>query len=109
MAILGTEDFDVNDIDPGSISIADVAFPQKPPSIEDVAAPVDEDECTCEEVGPDGFSDLVIHFSRREIITAIGLEAMAPGTEVPITVTGELLDGTPFEATDCVRIIARKD
>ncbi|MHC4444014.1 MAG: lamin tail domain-containing protein [Planctomycetota bacterium] len=109
MAILGTEDFDVNDIDLGSISIADVVFPQKPPSVEDVSTPVNEDECTCQEVDPDGYADLVIHFSRREVIVALGLEAMAPGTEVPITVTGELLNGTPFEATDCVILVGRED
>jgi hypothetical protein len=109
MAILGTDDLDVSDIDPGSISIAGVVFPQKTPSIKDVSAPVDGDECTCQEVGPDGYADLVIHFSRREVITALGLGAMAPGTEVPITVTGELIDGTPFEATDCVTLVGRKD
>ncbi|MHC4445636.1 MAG: hypothetical protein ACYTF1_15770 [Planctomycetota bacterium] len=109
MAILGTEDFDIRDIDLDSISIADAAFPVKTPSIEDVSTPVDEDECTCQEVGPDGFADLVIHYSRREVIIALGLDEMAPGTEVPITVTGELLDGTPFEATDCVLLVGRED
>ncbi|MHC4445581.1 MAG: hypothetical protein ACYTF1_09615 [Planctomycetota bacterium] len=109
MAILGTEDFDVNDIDPDSIKIAEVVLPQKTPSIEDVSAPVDEDDCTCQEVDPDGFADLVIHFSRQEILTALGLEALEPGTEVPITVTGELLDGTLFEATDCVKLVGRRD
>ncbi|MHC4445295.1 MAG: hypothetical protein ACYTBZ_13040 [Planctomycetota bacterium] len=108
MAILGTEDFDVSDIDPGSISIADVVFPKKTPSIEDESAPVGEDECACQ-VGTDGIDDLVVHFSRHDLIVALGLEAMVPGTEVPITVTGELLDGTPFEATDCVTLEARED
>ncbi|MHC4797942.1 MAG: hypothetical protein ACYTF1_14985 [Planctomycetota bacterium] len=108
MAILGTEDFDVSDIDTGSISIADVVFPQKTPSIKDESAPVDEDECACQ-VGTDGIDDLVVHFSRHDLIVALGLEAMVPGTEVPITVTGELLDGTPFEATDCVTLEARED
>jgi hypothetical protein len=120
MAILGTDDFDVSDIDPASISIAGTVFPQKTPSIEDVSAPLLDNNhvnvqppngvrCECHEEGPDGYADLVIHFSRREIIAALGLGALARDTEVPITVTGELLDGTPFEATDCVRIIARKD
>jgi hypothetical protein len=108
MAILGTEDFDVSDIDPGSISIADVVFPQKTPSIEDKSAPVDEDECACQ-VGTDGFADLVLHFSRHDLIVALGLDEEEPGTVVTITVTGALLDGTPFEATDCVTLEARED
>jgi hypothetical protein len=34
---------------------------------------------------------------------------MVAGTVVPITVEGELLDGTPFEATDSVVLEARED
>jgi hypothetical protein len=110
MAILGTEDFDVNDIDPGSISIAGVVVPVKTPGIEDVGTPlIDPEECECHEEGPDGYEDLVIHFSRRALILALGLADMERDTLVPITVTGELLDGTPLMATDCVRIIARSD
>jgi len=108
MAILGTEDFDVSDIDPDSISIAGTVLPQKTPSIEDESAPVDGDECACQ-VSTDGINDLVVHFSRREIITALALDTMEPGTVVPITVEGTLLDGTPFEATDCVTLVPRVD
>ncbi|MHC4672437.1 MAG: hypothetical protein ACYTBZ_08135 [Planctomycetota bacterium] len=108
MAILGTDDFDVSEINPNSITIAEVVLPQKVPSIEDVSTPVDGDDCTCQ-IGTDGINDLVVHFSRREVIIALDLGTVAPGTEVPITVTGELLDGTPFEATDCVTLVPRND
>jgi formylglycine-generating enzyme required for sulfatase activity len=109
VAVLGTEDFDVNDIDVNTISINDTVFPVRATKIEDVSSPIDGTECECHEVEGDGYADLVIHFSRREVIIALGLEAMAPGTEVPIIVTGELLDGTPFEATDCVTLVPRND
>jgi hypothetical protein len=110
MAILGTSSFDVNDIDPLSIKIEEVIFPLKTPSIEDVATPLlDGEECECHELEGDGFTDLVIHFSRAKIITTLSLGDMPRDAEVPITVTGKLFDGTPFEATDCVRIIARED
>jgi hypothetical protein len=109
MAILGTEDFDVSDIDPGSISIAGDVFPVKTPSIKDESAPIEVGiECACQ-VGIDGINDLMLHFSRRDVILALGLDQMELGTEVPITLEGVLLDGTPFMATDCVKIVGRKD
>ncbi|MHC4444078.1 MAG: hypothetical protein ACYTBZ_14310 [Planctomycetota bacterium] len=109
MAILGTDTFDVSDIDPNSISIAGAVFPLPVPVIEDAGTPFDGEECDCHELEGDGIDDLVLHFSRRDIIIALGLGALARDTVVPITVEGELLDGTPFEATDCIRIIARED
>jgi len=109
VAILGTDSFDVSEIDPDSISIADVVLPQKTPSIEDESAPIEVGiECACQ-VGTDGINDLVIHFSRRAVILALGLDQMEPGTVVPIAVEGNLLDGTPFEATDCVELVGRED
>jgi len=109
MAILGTETFDVSEINVGSISIAGTVLAQKDPSIEDVSAPVENgDECACQ-VGTDGINDLVVHFSRREVIITLGLDTMEAGTVVSITVEGTLLDGTPFEATDCVTLVPRED
>ncbi|MHC4445478.1 MAG: hypothetical protein ACYTF1_16635 [Planctomycetota bacterium] len=120
MAILGTAYFDVSEIDVASISIAGVVLPVRPPVIEDVATPLLNNhpvntplpngvECACHELEGDGFIDLVIHFSRQEIILALGLDMLPPGTVVPITVTGWLLDGTPFAATDCVTLVGRGD
>ncbi|MHC4445535.1 MAG: hypothetical protein ACYTF1_23560, partial [Planctomycetota bacterium] len=110
VAILGTETFDVSEIDVNTISIADVVFPAKTPKIVDVATPlIDGEECECHELEGDGYADLVIHFSRREIILSLGLNQMERKSVVPITVQGKLLDGTPFEATDCVKIVGRAD
>ncbi|MHC4797436.1 MAG: hypothetical protein ACYTF1_12405 [Planctomycetota bacterium] len=109
MAILGTETFDVSEIDKDSISINGMISPVLMPKIDDVGTPFEGEECNCHTVGADGYDDLVIHFSRQEVIAALGLAAMPPGSVVPITVQGELLDGTPFEATDCVRLVPRKD
>ncbi|MHC4673676.1 MAG: hypothetical protein ACYTBZ_14430 [Planctomycetota bacterium] len=110
MAILGTETFDVSEIDPASISIGGVVFPVRTPVIEDVGTPLlDGEECECHELEGDGIDDLLIHFSRREVLLALGLNNMPPGTVVPITVSGELLDGTLIEATDCVTLVPRSD
>ena len=97
MAILGSAALDVSLIDPDSIAIvgADTVGPLKAPSI-------------CDE-SSDGIDDLVIHVSRRDLILALGLLDLDPGTVVDITVVGVLLDGTCFEATDSVTLVARSD
>ena len=110
MAILGTESFDVSEINVTSISIVDTILPVLAPKIEDVSTPLlDGTECECHELQGDGYDDLVIHFSRREIILVLGLNQMERKIVVPIMVHGELLDGTLFEATDCVKLVGRAD
>jgi hypothetical protein len=107
MAILGSETFDVSTIAVDTISVGGVAFPVKAPSILDVSAPAGEEECACQ-IGIDGYADLVLHFSRRDVIQALGLDLMEPGTVVPVTVEGHLADGLPFVATDCVTLVDRE-
>ncbi|UCD28713.1 MAG: HYR domain-containing protein, partial [Planctomycetota bacterium] len=109
MAIIGTESFDANEIDVNLISINGTVLPVRVPKIEDVSTPVEGQECECHIARADGLNDLVIHFYRREIILALGLDAMQTGTVVPITIEGQLLDGTPFTATDCITLKPRED
>ncbi|UCD30563.1 MAG: right-handed parallel beta-helix repeat-containing protein, partial [Planctomycetota bacterium] len=109
MAIIGTETFEVSQIDLESISINGTVFPVRVPKIEDVSTPVEGQKCECHIAGADGRDDVVIHFYRREIILALGLDAMEPGTVVPITVYGLLQDGTLFRATDCITLMHRED
>ncbi|UCD29127.1 MAG: hypothetical protein JSV03_01185 [Planctomycetota bacterium] len=108
MAILGSEDLDVVKIDPASISIGGVVFPVKTPHIEDVSGSTG-DPCACGTGVPDGYDDLVLHFSRRDLLVALGLDELDPGTEVQITVKGALRNCRKFEATDCITLVARED
>ncbi|MDM8005439.1 MAG: LamG domain-containing protein [Phycisphaerae bacterium] len=107
VAILGSATFDVSTVDVNSISIGGVVYPVKAPSILDVSAPAGPEQCACQ-IGTDGYSDLVLHFSRRDLIQALGLDTIASGAAVPIAVEGQLLDGMPFEATDCVPLVGRE-
>ncbi|MFQ6008933.1 MAG: T9SS type A sorting domain-containing protein, partial [Candidatus Zixiibacteriota bacterium] len=73
-------------------------------SFEDVATPVgDTTECACTAGGPDGFVDLTLKFDRAAIIAALG--EVHDGDVIPLTIIGELNDGTAIEGTDCVVII----
>lgn len=102
VAILGTEDFDVRDIDPSTVTLNGVSPARW--SFEDVAAPYHgDDDCGCHEEYGDGWEDMTLKFYRADIIHAI-----APVEDrqfVELTISGSLGDGTDFQGTDCVWIL----
>jgi len=104
-AILGTADFNVAEIVPSTIALEGV--PAIRWSTEDVATPVGEGavDCECNDFGPDGYIDLTLKFDRLHIVRALG--EVYDGDLVSLTITGELVDGTPFTGADCVAIIDR--
>jgi hypothetical protein len=61
--------------------------------------------CECTEEGPDGLTDLKLSFWRQDILAVLG--PVDDGDEVELTLTGEMMDGTPFEVSDCIEIIKR--
>lgn len=92
MAILATEEVDAEDIDLDSIKIEGIVSPIK--------------TSTDKDIDGDGFVDLMMHFSRRDLIDALSLDTYEVGSEVEITVTAiRLSDGTPIEATDSIVIV----
>jgi hypothetical protein len=123
MAILGTADFDVTGIDPSTVTLEGVqtlgpvdigisdtdhaavtlegVSPAYRWSIEDVSRPLPThpDDCQCTTEGPDGFPDLVMHFNHLAVVNAVGLQHN--GTLAPVTVNGQLTDGTYFTGRDC--------
>ncbi len=117
VAILGTEDFDVTQIDPSSVALAafgpgsepfDPVIPpdEKKTALEDVAAPYKGElvDClSCWEEGPDGYIDLVLKFDKQEIVAAMG--EVEDEDCISLTLTGSLLDGTTFSGSDIVKII----
>lgn len=100
MAIAGSSSFDATNVDLDTISINGSIFPVKS-SIGGSTSPNTGGECSCS-IGDDGVDDLNLHFSRREVIQGLGLDLLPAGTSVPITVSGLMIDGTPFSATDCI-------
>ena len=101
VAILGSAEFDVHDIDFTSLLLEGVAPIRS--AIEDVATPAGGDECGCTEEGPDGYDDLILKFDTEQIVAAVA--PMNGGDEKVLRLTGTLRDGTPIEAGDCVVIV----
>lgn len=105
VAILGSEDVNVMDIDPASIafSIGEVSVGSIRSSYEDVAAPVsDTSDCNCIEAGPDGFLDLTLKFETQKIVEAIG--DVDHGDILTLGLTGVLFGEIPIAGADCILI-----
>lgn len=100
---LGSTDIEITDVDPSMLEIEGV-LPARRWSVEDVSTPLppDSDDCQCTTEGPDGFPDLVMHFNYLAVVDAVGLQRN--GTLAPVTVTGQLTDGTYFTGQDCLFI-----
>jgi hypothetical protein len=121
VAVVGAEDFDVLQVDLSTLEICSVdadsgeiigciAPHEGPPGphseIEDVTTPYGGPEaCGCEAPGPDGILDLSLKFKTAELVEALQLDLLLQGALPELVVRGSLLDGTPFEGSDCVRLV----
>jgi hypothetical protein len=102
VALLGGEDFDVRDIDLSSLrleGVEPIAGKMKYKSVPGALSAA----CVCSTGNPDSFEDLELKFRTPEIAEAI--DPVWPSEIKMLTLAGILLDGTPFEATDCVKIV----
>jgi hypothetical protein len=109
VAVLGTADFDVTDIDPETILLTregyeDVGVAPIRWSYEDVATPYEGELCGCHEEGADGYTDLTLKFKTQDLVSTLNL-AEVVGETIPLTLTGELKDGTSFEGKDCIWVL----
>jgi len=108
VAILGTDDLDVQDIDPDSITLQGVQPLRS--ELEDVATPFEPfffkqfaDDCTDE--GPDGFDDLTLKFDTQAIVAA--WDVPIDGEVIVLILEAEFFDGTPLLGEDVVIIISK--
>lgn len=114
VAILGTDRFDVNQIDRDSIRLLEVVQPVRTNLI-DVAAPyrlftwnasgteVEADFCTDE--GPDGKFDLVLTFEKKDILKALG--SVKVGDVIVVRLTARHKSGVSLVGQDVV-VISKK-
>lgn len=111
VAVLGTEDFNVTTIDPGTILLTreGVEGGVAPTrwNYEDVATPFDGELCDCHELTGDGYRDLSLKFDMQAVVTTLGLSGEA-GNTIPLTITGKLKEeagGTSIEGQDCIWVL----
>jgi subtilisin-like proprotein convertase family protein len=109
-AILGTQDFDVSQVDVSTLVISRAdgvggSAGAIRTDVEDVGTPFEGELCDCHEIEGDGFLDLTIKFGSQEVAEALELGSVPSDTQVELCVSGMLLDGTAFVACDCVRIV----
>jgi len=108
IAILGTEDFDVAEIDPETVLLEGVAPLRW--ALEDVATPYEpytgkEDCMDCNEFGPDGYNDLTFKFDKEEIIAALG--EVEDGDCIVLAIQGELFDGIAIYGEDVIKVLKK--
>jgi hypothetical protein len=103
VAILGSEEFDVTNIEPGSLLLEGV--PASKWAIQDVATPYDGDLCGCTEEGPDGFMDMTLKFITPTLVAELPI--VERDQEIELTLTGLLMDGTEIIGRDCMVVRGR--
>lgn len=111
VAILGSEYFDVRQVDIFSLQLEGVSpLHRRRPKYRDVSRPVaDKTGCECTTEGPDGYLDLMLRFRCREIAEALSSGGVPePGEERMLTLTGKLIDGTDFLVSDCVTFVGNR-
>jgi hypothetical protein len=112
VAILGTDDLDVTQIDPVSVQLEGISPLRW--AIEDVATPYEpytgkEGAYDCHTYGPDGYDDLTLKFKAQEVVTALG--DVEDRDVLVLQIIGNLREefgGTPILGEDVVLILKKK-
>ncbi len=107
VALLGTPEFDVATVDLASVRLSrgDCVGGSLPPAriaFEDAATPFAGEPCDCHQLGGDGIVDLLLKFKAALLVDVLQLGDMEPDTSLELVITGNLLDGGEFIATDCL-------
>jgi hypothetical protein len=112
VAILGSADLDVEQIDTATVRLEGVAPIRS--SIEDVGTPFEpysgKEDCLfdCVDWGADGLMDLTLKFRTQDIVSALG-DGQTEGCAL-FNLTGNLKQeygGTPFQGEDVVKVLTR--
>jgi hypothetical protein len=110
VAILGSEYFDVSEVDVSTVQLEGVTPLRW--RLKDVATPfqptVGKVDCRedCNNLGRDGFMDLTLKFDTRAVVKALG--EVEDRECLTLQLTGNLLDGTAIVGEDVVVILKKK-
>jgi hypothetical protein len=103
--VLGSADVDVRDIDIEVLRLEGTVSPMST-RVADMAAPGDDHGHPCADMSRDGYDDLRLTFSARDIAEAIG--PVAKGDTLRLLLTGCLADGTGIRGEDTVVIVGEQ-
>ena len=101
MAILGSQGFDVSQIDTSTLQLECVSPVST--ALDDVGTPHFDSACGCTEDGADGHMDLTLKFKTSDIAAILSNDA-----EQELKLTGKLLDGTSIEGSDCIKVVPQR-
>jgi hypothetical protein len=108
VAVLGTMDLEVRDIDPGTVRLTrDGSSVECEPvtwRYADVGMPVVGSAPDCNNPHGDGLDDLVMEFPIRDLVTALDLAGKA-GESIPLILRGKILTGREIEGFDNVVVL----
>ena len=110
VAIMGTVDFDVKQIDPATIRLYREGTPGEVAPLRwsyyDTGGPFAGELCDCQGLILDGIKDLALKFDSNAVVKNLRISEVL-GQTIPLTITGKLKDSTPIEGKDCVRVLKR--
>ena len=101
VAILGTDNFDVLNIDVDTLSLEGVA-PLRYRYKDETTPITNGQECECDSKKKDGIVDLTMKYDTGQIIEALG--EVNDGEEWLLHLSGSCYDGTLIEGADCILI-----
>ncbi len=115
-ATLGGDGFDAHNVDTGTLlltvpggggRLCQELVPLTTWTEDLAAPPAGGTLCECTEDGPDGYIDVGMLFDAYELAAALG--NTYPGQFIPLVLTGQMNDGSPFTGIDCVLITGTVD
>jgi hypothetical protein len=109
IAVLGTMDFEVAWLDPGSVRLSreGTTGEVKPVSwtYKDVGTAAVGGVCACHKLRGDGLDDLEFYFESQDVVEALELGGLSEEL-VPVIITGSLMTGEAVEGIDCAMVIS---
>jgi hypothetical protein len=110
-ALSGAAGFDVQDVDLTTLLLSrndgvggSIAPKANKFSVADTTTPFPGTLCDCHTLAADGFLDLNMKFDTPATAAALQLGSVPKFTYLQVDLSGQLLDGTPFTVSDCIRV-----